>query len=111
MAVVLAIGLSIPTTLLYTAKASAADGTENKIYEEVTRDNGKAEVSKLTAASAGWVLDDEVNYFKSAGDASIYTAYSEDLGSAHLYTSSYDEWSSLDPGWDRPVHILCNIRP
>jgi hypothetical protein len=78
---------------------NSALGAQGRSSHYYTSD--EAEVSKLTAASAGWVLDDEVNYFKSAGDASIYTAYSEDLGSAHLYTSSYDEWSSLDLGWDK----------
>lgn len=53
----------------------------------------------------GWVEDTSENWFMSAVDSTtsvpIYTAYSEALGSAHHYTSAWDEWRGLDGGWDK----------
>lgn len=77
---------------------NAALGAMGRSSHYYTTD--EAEVKTLTG-SAGWVLDGAENYFKSSGDVSIFTAYSENLGSAHFYTSSYDEWNSLDSGWDK----------
>lgn len=54
----------------------------------------------------GWQEDPSDNWFVSATTTNestipIYTAYSEALGSSHHYTSSWDEWRSLDAGWDK----------
>ena len=60
----------------------------------------ESEIKDLTT-NYGWVLDDDANFFESGGSVPVYTAYSELLGSAHHYTSSWSEWRGLDAGWDK----------
>ena len=59
------------------------------------------EIKNLTT-NQGWVVDAEENWYKSGvafgASCSIYTAYNELLGSAHHYTSSWEEWRGLDAG-------------
>jgi uncharacterized repeat protein (TIGR02543 family) len=76
---------------------NAGLGSMSKSSHYYTSD--ETEIASLK--TMGWVEDTETNWFLSGGTASIYTSYSEALGSAHLYTSSWDEWRSLDGGWDK----------
>lgn len=57
------------------------------------------EINRLASANNGWT--NEGIFFYSGGTTSIYTAYSEKLSSAHLYTSSKEEYDNLDSGWDK----------
>ncbi len=56
------------------------------------------EINTLTA-SHGWQNEGVVFY--SGGQTAIYTAYSEKLRSAHIYTSSESEYNNLDGGWNK----------
>lgn len=57
-----------------------------------------SEIKKLCTKKWGW--KNEGIAFFSGGETPIFTAYSEALGSTHLYTSDYSEWKKLDLGWD-----------
>ena len=58
----------------------------------------EAEITKL-CNSYGW--QKEKIAFWDYGTQTIYTAYSEALGSQHHYTSDKTEWQGLDGGWDK----------
>ncbi len=57
------------------------------------------EIKTLTTRKYGWKNEGVVFY--SGGGVSIYTAYSEKLKSAHIYTSSKSEYEGLDKGWNK----------
>lgn len=66
----------------------------------------ETEIKNLTE-NQGWAIDDSENWFVSGhtngASSPIYTAYSELLGSSHLYTSSWSEWKGLDAGWNKEI--------
>lgn len=57
------------------------------------------EIKTLTTKKYGWKNEGVIFY--SGGSVSIYTAYSEKLGSAHLYTATKKEYEGLDKGWNK----------
>ncbi len=76
---------------------NAALGAMNKTSHYYTCDT--SEIKTLTS-KYGWKLESNKTFY-SGGDVAIYTAYSEALKSAHLYTADKSEWLSLDSGWDK----------
>ena len=76
---------------------NAALGSLGRASHYYTSD--EAEIASLK--TQGWVADPQSNWFKSSGDCQIWTAYSELLGSQHMYTPSKSEWLNFDGGWDK----------